>query len=96
VLAEVVLTATVYARQLRGSVMANGGRYDPSKSTVASNSLPLNSKIIVCRKSRCAPATVTDRMSSRYGRRARRVDLSTALARRLGIKGQAKVVVRGP
>ena len=94
--AELALTATVYASQLRGGVMANGRRYDPSKSTVAMNSHPLNSKIIVCRGSRCEQATVTDRLSSRYGRKARRVDLSTALARRLGIKGKAKVVVRGP
>jgi rare lipoprotein A (peptidoglycan hydrolase) len=96
VFAEVVLTATVYASQLRGGVMANGGRYDPSKSTVAMNGRPLNSEVTVCHGSRCAPATVTDRMSSRYGRKARRVDLSAALARRLGIKGKAQVVVRGP
>ena len=95
-LAEAVLNATIYARQLRGGLMANGQPYDPSKFTVAMDGRPLNSRITVCRNSLCVPATVTDRLSSRYGRKARRVDLSAALARRLGIKSQAKVIVRGP
>ena len=96
--AELVLTATVYARQLKGGVMANGQRYDPSQFPVAMNGRPLNSKIIICRRNLCVPATVTDRMGSgakRASQRAlRRVDLSPALARRLGIRRTGKVVVR--
>ena len=92
-LGELVLTATIYAGHLRGKPMANGEIYNPRKYTVALDDRPLNSQVTICTrgraKRRCVRAIVADRMAS-----PRRVDLSPALARRLGIKSKEKVAVR--
>lgn len=89
--AELVLLATLYSPHLTGRPMANGQPYNPKALTVAANTLPLRSKIILCTPSKCVRATVTDRIAPRFTHK--RVDLSEAVARRLGIKSQALVKI---
>ncbi len=91
VLAPLVLTATIFARQLKNHTMANGQPYDPARQICAYNKAPLGTKLLVCGKSRCVRVTVTDRM-----RRSDRIDLSESAAKVIGVNGRAKVTVIGP
>jgi rare lipoprotein A (peptidoglycan hydrolase) len=74
--------------------MAGGGVYDPTKFTVANNSIKLGTKVWVCNLSGtdgpCVVARVMDRMSKRY---PERIDLSEAVARAIGVKGKGRVEV---
>jgi hypothetical protein len=58
--------------------VSGGGKYDPKKLTVATNDLPLHTKILVCGAEVCSRAEVTDRMARQH-----RIDLSEALSRKI-------------
>lgn len=72
--------------------MSDGTKYSPSELTLAANTLPIGSKVIVCNKQtwKCSRAKVTDRLAPRF---SNRVDLSAALAKKIGVKGSGKVTV---
>lgn len=84
--------ASFYGAAFAGKPMAGGGRFDPSKFTCASRTLPFGSRIQVCRAARCVVVTTTDRGPYVPGRE---LDLSEAAARALGMirAGVARVTM---
>lgn len=63
--------------------MANGVRYHARNKVVASRDLPLGSRIVLCVRTRCAEAEVSDRGPFVRGRT---FDISPAVARALGVE----------
>lgn len=91
-LAWIILAATVYSGSYTGKTMANGQRYDPSNPKIAAcNRFPLGTEIVVCNRDKpvCTNAVVMDRM-----KRDGVIDLSPALAAKLGVVGRGRVKVR--
>jgi rare lipoprotein A len=84
--------AAVYSHRLDGHKTASGKIYDPAKMTVSHKSLPFGTVIQITNKSngKTAKATVTDRGPSQPGRV---LDVSSAVARRLGMKRGAMTEV---
>ncbi|MCR0981472.1 septal ring lytic transglycosylase RlpA family protein [Roseomonas populi] len=87
--------ASVYARSLAGRRMADGSRFDPGASIVASRTLPLGShaRVTNLRNGRSVIVQVRDRGPHR-GRRI--VDLSPGVASRLGMAGGTAPVTVTP
>ncbi len=84
--------AAVYTTRLAGHKTASGKAYNPSRLTMAHKSLPFGSKVKVTNKKngRSVVLTVTDRGPTQAGRVA---DISSAAARRLGIRPHAMAEV---
>ena len=84
--------AAVYTTRLAGHKTASGKAYIPSRLTMAHKSLPFGSKVKVTNKKngRSVILTVTDRGPTQAGRVA---DISSAAARRLGIRPHAMAEV---
>ena len=84
--------AAVYTTRLAGHKTASGKAYNPSRLTMAHKSLPFGSKVKVTNKKngRSVILTVTDRGPTQAGRVA---DISSAAARRLGIRPHAMAEV---
>ena len=84
--------AAVYTTRLAGHKTASGKVYNPSRLTMAHKSLPFGSKVKVTNKKngRSVILTVTDRGPTQAGRVA---DISSAAARRLGIRPHAMAEV---
>ncbi|WP_338663583.1 septal ring lytic transglycosylase RlpA family protein [Pararoseomonas sp. SCSIO 73927] len=87
--------ASVYARSLAGRRMADGTRFDPGASVVASRTLPLGShaRVTNLRNGRSTIVQVRDRGPNR-GRRI--LDLSPAVASLLGMAGGVAPVAVTP
>lgn len=82
--------ATIYADSFNGKRTASGKTYRKNEISVASNKLPLGSKVLI--KNRKTGKTVTARVNDRMGKHsAAVVDLSKGAARKLGVKGTANV-----
>jgi rare lipoprotein A len=84
-----ILVCSFY--NLPGMTMANGHPYRPSAFTVASKTLPLGWKLVVCRGRACAVVTVTDRGPFVAGRS---LDLSVAAFRCLAPLGKGLIRAR--
>ncbi len=84
--------AAVYTTRLAGHKTASGKPYNPSRMTMAHKSLPFGSKVKVTNKknNRSVILTVTDRGPTQAGRVA---DISSAAARKLGIRPHAMAEV---
>ena len=80
----VVGIASYYGHVHQGRRMANGQRFDESKLTAASRTLPLGTRVKVTslRSRKSVIVTITDRGPSA---KTRVLDLSTAAARALGM-----------
>ncbi|MBP0494324.1 septal ring lytic transglycosylase RlpA family protein [Pararoseomonas indoligenes] len=87
--------ASIYARSLAGRPMADGTRFDPGASVVASRTLPLGShaRVTNLRNGRSVVVQVRDRGPNR-GRRI--MDLSPAVALQLGMAGGTAPVAVTP
>lgn len=82
--------ATIYADSFNGKKTATGARYKKNEVSVASNKLPLGSKVMI--KNRKNGKTVLARVNDRMGKHtAAVVDLSKGAAKKLGVKGTAQV-----
>ena len=90
----VVGIASYYGHVHQGRRMANGQRFDESKLTAASRTLPLGTRVKVTslRNQKFVIVTITDRGPAA---KTRVIDLSTAAARALGMisRGVDKVRV---
>ena len=90
----VVGIASYYGHVHQGRRMANGQRFDESKLTAASRTLPLGTRVKVTslRNQKSVIVTITDRGPAV---KTRVIDLSTAAARALGMisRGVDKVRV---
>ena len=90
----VVGVASYYGHVHQGRRMANGQRFDESKLTAASRTLPLGTRVKVTslRNQKSVIVTITDRGPAV---KTRVIDLSTAAARALGMisRGVDKVRV---
>lgn len=90
----VVGVASYYGHVHQGRRMANGQRFDESKLTAASRTLPLGThvKVTSLRNQKSVIVTITDRGPAV---KTRVIDLSTAAARALGMisRGVDKVRV---
>ena len=90
----VVDIASYYGHVHQGRRMANGQRFDESKLTAASRTLPLGTRVKVTslRNQKFVIVTITDRGPAA---KTRVIDLSTAAARALGMisRGVDKVRV---
>ena len=90
----VVGIASYYGHVHQGRHMANGQRFDESKLTAASRTLPLGTRVRVTslRNRKSVIVTITDRGPIA---RTRIIDLSAAAARALGLiaRGVGKVSV---
>ena len=90
----VVGIASYYGHVHQGRRMANGQRFDESKLTAASRTLPLGTRVKVTslRNQKSVIVTITDRGPAA---KTRVIDLSTAAARALGMisRGVDKVRV---
>jgi len=84
--------AAVYTTRLAGHKTASGKPYNPSRLTMAHKTLPFGTKVKVTNKKngRSVILTVTDRGPTQAGRVA---DISSAAARRLGIRPHAMAEV---
>jgi len=80
----VVGIASYYGHVHQGRRMANGQRFDESKLTAASRTLPLGTRVKVTslRNQKFVIVTITDRGPAA---KTRVIDLSTAAARALGM-----------
>lgn len=85
-------TATVYHPRFHGRKTASRSTYNHHGLSVASRAYPLGARVRIKNLSngKTATAIITDLT----GRTSALVDLSGGLAKRLGIKGRAKVDVR--
>lgn len=84
--------AAVYTTRLAGHKTASGKVYHPNGLTMAHKTLPFGSKVKVTNKknNKSVVLTVTDRGPTQAGRVA---DISSAAARRLGIRPHAMAEV---
>ena len=84
--------AAVYTTRLAGHKTASGKPYNPSRLTMAHKTLPFGTKVKVTNKKngRSVVLTVTDRGPTQAGRVA---DISSAAAKRLGIRPHAMAEV---
>ena len=84
--------AAVYTTRLAGHKTASGKVYNPSRMTMAHKTLPFGTKVKVTNKKngRSVVLTVTDRGPTQAGRVA---DISSAAAKRLGIRPHAMAEV---
>jgi rare lipoprotein A len=82
--------ATIYSGSFNGKKTASGSTYNHHAVSVASNRLPLGSKVLVKNKKndKAVVARVTDRMAKHS---AAAVDLSKGAANKLGVKGTGQV-----
>ncbi len=83
--ATATTVASWYGSELAGSTMANGETFDPNRFTVAHKTLPLNSRITVCKDDACVQAKVSDRGPNVADRE---LDLSEAAADAIGLKSE--------
>lgn len=82
--------ATVYADSLNGKKTATGATYKKNEVSVASNKLPLGSKVMI--KNKKTGKSVVARVNDRMGKHSTAVvDLSKGAAKKLGVKGTANV-----
>lgn len=89
------ITFSVYSPSLHGSKLASRGFYDRNKMTCASNDHKLYTILEIKNGTRTCTVTVRDRMAKRFT--GKRIDLSSAAMRKLGmkyglLKGQYRVV----
>jgi rare lipoprotein A len=86
-------TASFYHDKFNGRSTANGERFDQAKLTAAHNSLPLGTWIEVTnlKNEKSVIVKVNDRM---HRDNPRLVDLSSAAATELGIKGDSLIKVK--
>ena len=89
----VVGIASYYGHVHQGRRMANGQRFDESKLTAASRTLPLGTRVKVTslRNQKSVIVTITDRGPAV---KTRVIDLSTAAARALGMSSRGVDKVR--
>ena len=89
----VVGIASYYGHVHQGRRMANGQRFDESKLTAASRTLPLGTRVKVTslRNQKSVIVTITDRGPAV---KTRVIDLSTAAARALGMVSRGVDKVR--
>jgi rare lipoprotein A len=82
--------ATVESKSFSGGKTASGQRYNPHEMVAASRTLPIGSKVKVENKKtgKCATVKINDRTAKNTHNV---VDLSSAAADKLGVKGTAKV-----
>lgn len=78
------LEASWYGEELRGSTTASGEPYDPDRHTAASKTLPLGTRLRVCKES-CTEVRVNDTGPYVEGRD---LDLSEAAAESIGLKDE--------
>ncbi|SRR5579883_2118036 len=83
--------ATVYSLKYAGKKTACGKRFNPNALTAASKYYPMGAKVLVQNQKNGKQVAVT--INDRGGNRARKLDLSPAAARRIGIHGVALVKV---
>lgn len=71
--------ASWYGEKHRGSLMANGRRFDPDKLTAASWFYDLGTKVVVSHENRSVIVEITDRGPARFlCKEGRKIDLSRA------------------
>lgn len=73
-----------------GHTTANGERFNPQALTAAHRTLPFNTRVRVTHKGRSVVVRINDRGPFVKGRI---IDLSKEAARRLGIRGVARVTL---
>jgi rare lipoprotein A len=82
--------ATVESKSFAGCKTANGQRYNPHEMVAASRTLPIGSQVRV--RNRKTGKSTTVRINDRTGKNTHSVvDLSSAAANKLGVKGTANV-----
>lgn len=82
--------ATIYSDKLQGKRTATGAVYRKNEISVASNKLPLGSKVKI--KNKANNKTITAKVTDRMGKNSTSaVDLSKEAAKKLGAKGTAQV-----
>ncbi len=84
-----VVMASWYGEELRGSTTASGEPFNPDGFTAAHKSLPLGTRLAVC-KDECAQVRINDRGPFTPGRD---LDLSKAAAQKIGVEGVEEVQV---
>jgi rare lipoprotein A len=84
-----VMTASWYGEELEGNITASGEPYRADGMTAAHKSLPLGTRLAVC-KDECAQVRVNDRGPFTPGRD---LDLSKAAAHKIGVEGVEEVQV---
>ncbi len=83
--------ASYYGEEVRGSPTACSGEpYNPNELTVASNTIPCGTRLLVKHEGRGVAVTVEDRGPFTPGRD---LDLSAGAARVIGVDGVAEVEV---
>lgn len=85
--------ASWYGSNFHGKATASGKRYDQNKMTAAHKTLPFGTrvKVINTQNKRSVIVKITDRGPFHKGRI---IDLSRSAARKLGIKGVARVSIK--
>ena len=96
-IAETTMQASTYGQEFQGHKMANGERFDPEKMVVAHRSLPLGTMILLINPCNDKKVTAIVKDRGPYVR-GRHIDLSTGVARKMGLKmgkkGTAPVIVQ--